>query len=339
MAYKLGNHMETMNSYSRILIASLALAVSALSTTAQSAGAPPPGSPGGAGQRPPTLPIITALDANDDGVIDADELANATGALKKLDKNSDGKLSADEFRPPRLGGPAGFPGRGAFPGMVPSRGPAAGESGRPRMERPGQAGPASFSSLPLAKSETEKKILSVLEDINQNQRRGSMSVPMDDGRLLRLLAEAIGAKHIVEIGTSVGYSGMWFCLGLQSTGGHLTTHEIDAQRAATARNNFKRADVERFVSLVEGDAHEQVAKLKEPIDLLFLDADKEGYIDYLNKLLPLVRPGGLVVAHNITPRQADPRYIKAITTNPDLETVFLNLETSGISVTLKKRFP
>jgi len=65
-------------------------------------------------------------------------------------------------------------------------------------------------------------------------------------------------------------------------------------------------------------------------------AIKEGYIDYLNKLLPKVRPGGLVLAHNINAGQADRRYIEAITTNPDLETVFLS-DGGGISITLKKR--
>jgi len=68
-----------------------------------------------------------------------------------------------------------------------------------------------------------------------------------------------------------------------------------------------------------------------------LDADKEGYIDYLEKLLPLVRPGGLVLAHNMNPRQADARYVKAITTNADLETIFLHMDRAGVGVTLKKR--
>jgi predicted O-methyltransferase YrrM len=95
--------------------------------------------------------------------------------------------------------------------------------------------------------------------------------------------------------------------------------------------------VDKLVTLVEGDAHAEVTKLKDSIDLLFLDADKEGYLDYLNKLLPLVRPGGLVVAHNINARQADPNYIKAITTAQELESLFVNLGASGISVTLKKR--
>ena len=95
--------------------------------------------------------------------------------------------------------------------------------------------------------------------------------------------------------------------------------------------------MDNIVTLIEGDAHGEVKKLKDPIDIVFLDADKEGYLDYMQKLLPLVRPGGLIVAHNMNQRQADPRYVKAITTNPESETVFLNMETSGIGITLKKR--
>ena len=206
-----------------------------------------------------------------------------------------------------------------------------------RERRPGREDAESFQRPPLARNEAEKKILSVLDDLHRNQRRGMMNIPVEDGRLLRVLTETIGAKHVVEIGTSNGYSGIWLCLALRTTGGKLTTYEIDARRAELARQNFKRAGVGKVVTLVEGDAHDEVTKLKEPIDLLFLDADKSGYIDYLNKLLPLVRPGGLIVAHNVNPRQADPKYLEAITTNPDLETIFLNMRAAGVGVTLKKR--
>jgi predicted O-methyltransferase YrrM len=203
--------------------------------------------------------------------------------------------------------------------------------------RSAQRGESSFiQTKTLPKTDAEKKILSVLDNMDQNQRRGMMNVPVEDGRLLRLLTESINAKHVVEIGTSNGYSGIWFCLALQKTGGKLTTHEIDARRASLARENFKLAGVDKLVTLVEGDAHKTVTKIKEPIDILFLDADKEGYIDYLNKLLPLMRVGGLVIAHNINPRQADTNYIKAITTNSDLETI-LYQQGGGVSVTLKKR--
>jgi len=192
----------------------------------------------------------------------------------------------------------------------------------------------SFKSKPTAKDDAEKRILDVLAGMAG--RKGMASVPMDDGRFLRILAESTGAKHVVEIGTSQGYSAIWFCLALRRTGGKLTTYEISPDRAKLAESNFQKAGVADIVTLVLGDAHEKVQGQGGPIDILFLDADKKGYIDYLQKLLPKVRPGGLVVAHNIDPRMADPRYVEAITTSKELETLLVNLRASGISVSMKK---
>jgi predicted O-methyltransferase YrrM len=203
--------------------------------------------------------------------------------------------------------------------------------------RGGQDTVPALEKPPLPRDDAEKKILAVLDDLDRNQRRGMMNVPAEDGRLLRILTEAIGAKHVVELGTSNGYSGIWFCLALGKTGGKLTTCEIDARRAALARENFKKAGVDKLVTLIEGDAHVEVQKLKEPIDLVFIDADKEGYPDYLKKLQPLVRPGGLIVAHNMRRPAPSPDYLKAITTNSELETVFLNMHAAGVGLTLKKR--
>lgn len=212
--------------------------------------------------------------------------------------------------------------------------------GRPDFSGPPEGmsrlGVSSTENSPMPKTEQEKKILSVLDDMDKNQRGGMMNVPIEDGRLLRLLTEAVNAKHVIEIGTSNGYSGIWLCLALRDTGGKLTTYEIDAYRASLARENFKRASVDKIVTLVEGDAHKEVTKLKEPIDILFIDADKEGYIDYLNKLLPLVRPGGLILAHNVNMRGQMQNYIKAVTDDPNLETAFQG-RGQDLSVTLKKR--
>ncbi len=196
--------------------------------------------------------------------------------------------------------------------------------------REGEQSGSELEKPPVPKDDNEKKILGVLEDILNTQRY--RNVPPQDGRFLRITTQAMNAKNVVEIGTSTGYSGIWFGMALQKIGGKLTTFEIDAQRAAAARANFKRAGMADIITLVEGDAHDEVKKLKDPIDILFLDADKEGYIDYLTKLLPLVRPGGLIIAHNINPRMADPRYMKAITTDPNLETIV----RSGVSLTIKK---
>ncbi|UCG58689.1 MAG: O-methyltransferase [Phycisphaerales bacterium] len=258
-----------------------------------------------------------------------DELAEA---YEQQDKEKMGRLIEDmRQRRQRFQGGMSGPDRPARPG-TPDR------PDRPMRPGPGRSpqgeADASFmASSPMPRTETEKKILQVLDDMNQNQRRGMMNVPVEDGRLLRLLTEAVGAKHVIEIGTSNGYSGIWFCLALQKTGGKLTTHEIDSRRASLARENFKRAGVDKLVTLVEGDAHENVTKLKGTIDVVFIDADKEGYTDYLNKLLPLVRPGGLILAHNISPRMADPKFLEAITQNPDLESML----HGQMSVTLKKR--
>ncbi|MDH4241310.1 MAG: O-methyltransferase [Phycisphaerae bacterium] len=256
-------------------------------------------------------------------------LDEVTKAYEQNDREKMGQLIEDmKQRSQRFQRGMDRPDRGGPPeGM--GRGPMGGMAGMSSSEE----------SAPLAKTEVEKKILSVLDDMDRSDRRGMMNVPITDGRLLRLLTESIGAKHVVEIGTSNGYSGTWLCLALSKTGGKLTTFEIDERRASLARENFKRAGVEKLVTLIEGDAHKEAPKLKEPIDLLFIDADKEGYADYLKKLLPLVRPGGLILAHNINMRggrSGIPDYVKAVTTNPDLETIFY-VQGGGVSVTLKKR--
>lgn len=198
-------------------------------------------------------------------------------------------------------------------------GPRASRQGDSQLEKP-----------PVPKNDNEEKVLGILQDIRATQ--SYRNVPPEDGRLLRIMAESMNARNIIEIGTSTGYSAIWMGLALQKTGGKLTTYEIDAGRAATARANFKRAGMADIITLVEGNAHEEVTSLKDPIDIIFLDADKQGYIDYLNKLLPLVRPGGLVIAHNITPGMADPDFMNAITTNPNLETIV----RTGVSLSLKK---
>ena len=191
---------------------------------------------------------------------------------------------------------------------------------------------------PMADGEGEKRILDVLERMGHDEYSAILSVPPEDGRILRLLAEAMGAQHVVEIGTSNGYAAIWFCLALRTTGGKLTTFEIDPQRVLLARENFKQAGVDNIVTIIEDDAHKRVTEIEEPIDILFIDADKSGYLDYLKKLLPLVRPGGLVLAHNTTDvAERMQNYLEAVTTNPKLETIFLRQQTSGIGVTLKKR--
>lgn len=195
------------------------------------------------------------------------------------------------------------------------------------------APPASApAATPLPRDEAEARLLRTVFALPR-----WAGVPMADARLLRVLTESISARNVVELGTSTGFASLWIANALRTTGGRLTTFEIDPGRAATARRHFELAGVSHLVSLVEGDAHLKAASLKAPIDLLFIDADKDGYSDYLRQLLPLIRPGGLIVAHNMRFPSPSPDYVRAVTTDPALETVFLNMDDQGAAVTLRKR--
>ncbi len=213
------------------------------------------------------------------------------------------------------------------------------QPGSPRRGRRDDSGleeaGSDLNQPPLPKDEGEKRILDALEEARKGQRYANVSTA--DGRLMRQLTEALGAQRVVELGTSTGESGLWFSLALRKTGGHLDTHDIDADRIAVARANFKRAGVEDLITIVQGDAHETAGRKKDPIDVLFIDAEKPGYADYLKELLPLVRPGGLILAHNMHRPAPDPRYIEAITTNPDLDSSFVLMDGAGLGITLKKR--
>jgi caffeoyl-CoA O-methyltransferase len=189
-----------------------------------------------------------------------------------------------------------------------------------------------YSNPPLAKTAAQKKILATLDRMAKDHET-YLSVPREDGEALWVLTEAAGAKNVAEIGTSTGFSGLWLCMALTATGGHLTTFEINHQRFTEAHQHFEEAGVADLVTQIEGDGHKNVEKLKGPIDVVFIDADKSGYSDYLQKVLPLVRPGGLILAHNI---DMAPDYVRAVTTNPDLQTIFY-MQGAGLGVTLKKR--
>jgi caffeoyl-CoA O-methyltransferase len=188
------------------------------------------------------------------------------------------------------------------------------------------------SSLPMARNAAEKQIIGELDRMVRS-RETYLSVPVKDGKALRMLAEAANAQHVVEVGTSTGYSGLWLCLALVNTGGKLTTFEVDSGRAEQARRNFEAAGCADRITVVVGDAHRTVAQVEGPVDLVFIDADKEGYLDYLEKLLPKVRLGGWILAHNIT---SAPEYVRAVQGNAGLETIFY-MDGNGMGVTLKKR--
>jgi predicted O-methyltransferase YrrM len=139
----------------------------------------------------------------------------------------------------------------------------------------------------------------VLDDIARgNRSRGLPLVDAEVGALLRVVATAIGASRILEIGTAIGYSTIWLA-GALPPGGMLLTMEMSEERAAEARANIARAGLSERVSVIVGDAQLKIAKVSGPFDLIFQDGDKKLYAPLLDRLVALLRPGGLLITDNV----------------------------------------
>jgi caffeoyl-CoA O-methyltransferase len=139
--------------------------------------------------------------------------------------------------------------------------------------------------------------------VRESQRAGlpEIHVSPNEGKLLRLLAETVGARRILEIGALGGYSAINLARGMAEDG-RLISLEIDEHHAEVARQNVERAGLAERVEIRVGDARELLAQLSEgdegPFDLVFIDADKGGYPEYLEWALRLSRPGSLILGDN-----------------------------------------
>jgi caffeoyl-CoA O-methyltransferase len=193
----------------------------------------------------------------------------------------------------------------------------------------------------------------VLDDI---ARAGAeQRLPLIDaevGALLQVLVTAIGAKRVLEIGTAVGYSGIWLAAALPSDG-MLVTMEMDPQRVKIAKANFARAGLAERVNIMTGDDHLLLAKVAGPFDLIFQDGDKQLYGPMLDRLVELLRPRGLLVTDNVlwdgevvpgfaNPPQREPAdtqaiadYNERISRHPQLATSIVPLR-DGVAISVKR---
>src|SRR5262252_6117745 len=193
----------------------------------------------------------------------------------------------------------------------------------------------------------------VLDEIaRSNQQRGLPLVDAEVGALLRTLAIAVNAARILEIGTAIGYSGIWLA-GALPPDGMLITMEISDERAREARENFERAGLASRVSVVVGDAQLKLAKVSGPFDLIFQDGDKQLYTPLLDRLVALLRPGGLLVTDNVLwdgdvvpgyrERRSHPgedwraiaEYNEKLTAHASLTTAIVPLR-DGVSISVKR---
>ena len=131
-----------------------------------------------------------------------------------------------------------------------------------------------------------------------------IQISAGQGKLLYLLAKLIGARRILELGTLAGYSTIWLARALPP-GGRVVTMEFSAAHAEVARQNFAAAGLVDRIEVIVGAALESSDHLmhtmrREPLfDMVFIDADKNNYPAYLDLVVPLTRPGGLILADNV----------------------------------------
>jgi len=165
------------------------------------------------------------------------------------------------------------------------------------------------------------------------------------GTFYNILLKSINAKKILEIGMSVGYSGLWFADAIMSNtqDGQIITIDREKFKIDSAIRNFEEAGVNSLIKIREGEARKILHEIKEEFgenyfDFIFIDADKESYIEYFDLCLSLVRKGGIIAADNIlfperfNEMMAD--YLSHVRNNPNVQSVTVPID-NGEEVTIK----
>jgi caffeoyl-CoA O-methyltransferase len=168
--------------------------------------------------------------------------------------------------------------------------------------------PPELDAYVLAHATPDEPLLAELSE----RTRAEMEAPQMlsgtvEGRLLETLVFATGAKRILEFGTFTGYSSLSMAAALPEDG-QIVTLELDPERAAFARSYMDRSPHGRKIEIKVGPALESARGLEGPFDLVFIDADKPGYVDYYEAALERLAPRGLIAADNTlwSGRVADP---------------------------------
>ena len=183
-----------------------------------------------------------------------------------------------------------------------------------------------------------------LDEIPSEKRLNCISKNI--GMFYNILLKSINAKNILEIGMSVGYSGLWFADAVMSNkqlNGQIITIDREKFKIDSARRNFEEAGADSLIKIREGEArkilHEIKAEFNENyFDFIFIDADKESYIEYFDLCLPLVRKGGMIGADNIlfperfNEMMAD--YLSHVRSKSNVQSVTIPID-NGEEVTIK----
>lgn len=197
------------------------------------------------------------------------------------------------------------------------------------------------------------KVLSVISRLNRQSNRERsgrvkvapdqemLAITADTGMFFSVLLKAIKARRILEVGTSAGFSTLWFADAVgKNHSTRVITIEVNPQKIERALKNFKEAGVDKMIEIKQGIALDLLHKLKGKFDFVFLDADKENIIRYFDLVLPMVRIGGIIAADNMLypdhVRPAMRKYARYVHSKPNIQSVTVPIGM-GEEITIKLR--
>ncbi|HET6246435.1 MAG TPA: class I SAM-dependent methyltransferase [Tepidisphaeraceae bacterium] len=183
-----------------------------------------------------------------------------------------------------------------------------------------------------------EKLLAIIDEVDalRHTRDDHWQIPRIEGELLHQLALASRAKLIVEVGSSYGFSGLFWAAALQKTGGVLHTIDISQKKFDASRQHFDRAGVGKFVVNHLGDAAAELPKIPGPIDIVFLDgSDKVSSQKYLEIIWPALRTGGSVLTDNTKTHPTElADYMKYVRARSDATSIDIPIG-NGVEWTVK----
>jgi predicted O-methyltransferase YrrM len=197
------------------------------------------------------------------------------------------------------------------------------------------------TALMVYAGERDKTNAEFRKEFIENFRRSALNTTIGDAMMLRILVEASGAKHGVEVGSANGFGAINMGVAFERTGGHLTTLEIDPQRVRECRENLEKVGLQDVVTCVEGDALKTLHDIEGPVDFVFIDAVKSDYMKYLKILEPKLAKNAVIAGDNvIRSERAMKDFLDYIQNSPDYDTVIIRAsmeKNDGMSVSYKIR--
>jgi predicted O-methyltransferase YrrM len=194
-------------------------------------------------------------------------------------------------------------------------------------------------------AEREQEIISENSGVILPTEKRSLAILRDEGLFLYNLVRAMRAKTIIEIGTSFGYSTIWLAAAAKEENGKVTSFDVVPEKIEKATENLTRAGLANNVKLILGDARDFIRKTSTPLDLVFLDADKRDYPEFIELSIEKLRTGGVILSDNVLDCQEihkdDPEICDAIMelvqNHPQCSSITIPFLPNGLEMTLKRK--